>query len=252
LLAYSSIDSRFAQSAIDALNLSLGKGAGSDSLNLEVTLTLKQFKPQHLAKLKVLDIGANIGDYSVEMLNQCPSAVIYCFEPSLETFEILRDRLESNENIKLEQLAISEFEGRALLYSNPEISGLSSLTRRRLDHFGMSMNESQDIELVTLDSWTKLNSVVPDIIKIDVEGHELAVLKGAQKTILKVKIIQFEFGGCNIDTNTYFQDFWYFFQEFKFDIYRISPRGLIKIPEYNENDEFFKTTNYLAINSLFT
>ena len=64
--------------------------------------------------------------------------------------------------------------------------------------------------------------------------------------INKISVIQFEFGGCNIDTRTFFQDFWYFFQDNGFDIYRVSPIGLIKVKKYNERDEIFTTTNYIA------
>ncbi|WP_445778772.1 hypothetical protein [Shewanella sp.] len=45
------------------------------------------------------------------------------------------------------------------------------------------------------------------MIKIDIEGHELSVLKVFGAAIEATKVIQFEFGDCNIDTRTYFQDF---------------------------------------------
>ena len=98
------------------------------------------------------------------------------------------------------------------------------------------------------DYWkTVLNSQQIDICKIDIEGHELDALVGFGEAIKHISVIQFEFGGCNIDTRTFFQDFWYFFQEKGFDLYRISPIGLIHIPRYRELDEFFFiTTNYLA------
>ena len=71
-------------------------------------------------------------------------------------------------------------------------------------------------------------------------------MEGLGDKIGNVRSIQFEFGGCNIDTKTYFQDFWYFFKERDFDLYRISPLGLIRILEYKESDEFFTATNYIA------
>ena len=86
-------------------------------------------------------------------------------------------------------------------------------------------------------------------IKIDVEGHELDVLRGAQKIVAKTKLIQFEFGGCNIDTRTFFQDFYYFFKQADFKLFRITPKGLFQIKEYLEEDEYFATTNYLAVNA---
>ena len=71
-----------------------------------------------------------------------------------------------------------------------------------------------------------------DIFKLDIEGHEIDALKGVGEAINYIKIIQFEFGGCNIDTKTYFRDLWFFFKEKNFDLFRISPLGLIKIINY--------------------
>jgi hypothetical protein len=65
--------------------------------------------------------------------------------------------------------------------------------------------------------------------------------------LAELKIVQFEFGGSNIDTRTFFQDYWYLFTDLNFAIFRISPKGLIRINAYAETDETFSTTNYIAI-----
>jgi hypothetical protein len=82
---------------------------------------------------------------------------------------------------------------------------------------------------------------------LDIEGHELNALKGAKEMINKnaIDFIQFEFGGCNIDSRTYFQDFFYLLKN-KFKIYRILTDGLFEIVEYKETHEVFITVNYLA------
>jgi hypothetical protein len=82
---------------------------------------------------------------------------------------------------------------------------------------------------------------------MDVEGHELEVLQGARRTLEDIRIVQFEFGGSNIDTRTFFQDFWYFFDEIDFQIYRLTPSGPIIVSSYSEQDETFRSTNYFAI-----
>ena len=58
--------------------------------------------------------------------------------------------------------------------------------------------------------------------------------------------MQFEFGGCNIDSWTHFQDFYYFFRDAGFRLYRLGPKGLDLIERYSELDEAFTTTNYFA------
>jgi hypothetical protein len=105
--------------------------------------------------------------------------------------------------------------------------------------FGKSDDKSND------------NTII-DYVKIDVEGHELDVLEGFGSIIDNVRIIQFEFGGANIDTRTFFQDFWYFFTDKNYSLYRISPIGVLPIRKYTELDEFFSTTNYIAVNNKFS
>jgi hypothetical protein len=74
-------------------------------------------------------------------------------------------------------------------------------------------------------------------------------MHGMGKAIHQTRIIQFEFGGCNIDTRTYFRDFWSFFNFHNFKLYRITPFGLERITRYRQSDESFATTNYIAINN---
>jgi hypothetical protein len=85
---------------------------------------------------------------------------------------------------------------------------------------------------------------------MDIEGNELSALRGFGKALQVTKVLQFEFGGCNIDTRTFFQDFWYFFKENNFDIYRITPFGSDPILQYTELDECFTIANYIAVNKI--
>jgi hypothetical protein len=82
---------------------------------------------------------------------------------------------------------------------------------------------------------------------MDVEGNELNILNGAKRMIENdsIDFIQFEFGGCNIDSRTFFQDFFYLLKE-RYRIYRILKNGLYPIDSYSEKYEIFITTNYLA------
>ena len=91
----------------------------------------------------------------------------------------------------------------------------------------------------------KINNKI-GFMKIDVEGHEFDVLNTFGDSINFVDVIQFEFGGTNIDTRTFFQDYWYFFKKNNFQLYRMSPLVLVPVNIYKELDEFFLITNYLA------
>jgi hypothetical protein len=85
-------------------------------------------------------------------------------------------------------------------------------------------------------------------LKLDIEGHELKALNGATQMInsKKIDVIQFEFGGCNIDSRTYFQYFFYLLKD-NYYIYRILKDGLFEMPTYKKTYEIFITINYLAV-----
>ena len=121
--------------------------------------------------------------------------------------------------------------------------------QRNLQHFNISLDKQEKIKVVRLDSWLESQEelISPNILKLDVEGHELSVLSGATEVLKRIELVQFEFGGGNIDSNTYFQDFWYFFKDLHFDIYRLTPRGPMKLSEYSELLEVFRPTNYFAV-----
>lgn len=146
-------------------------------------------------------------------------------------------------------VAVSDKSGNAVLFSNEPGSGLASLTQRRLDHFNIPFDTTEEVKTIRFeDYWADhLKSRDLDLVKLDIEGHELSALNGFGKAIKAIKVLQFEFGGCNIDTRTYFQDFWYYFKEHDFDIYRITRYGAEPIQQYRELDEFFSTTNYIAV-----
>lgn len=72
------------------------------------------------------------------------------------------------------------------------------------------------------------------------------MLKGAVLSLPNIELIQFEFGGANLDARTTFQDFWYFLKEFNYSIFIISCSGIRELEQYSEIDEIYVATNYLA------
>ncbi|WP_406684234.1 FkbM family methyltransferase [Seonamhaeicola sp. MEBiC1930] len=199
--------------------------------------------------LTLFDVGANIGNYSFlmgEVFNK--NHKIFSFEPSKSTFEKLAQSTQQLENISLFNFGFGDKNTSLTLFSNKEMSGLASLYNRRLDHFNISMDIKEEIKIKTIDSFCAENDITQiDFLKLDIEGNELKALNGAKKMLdgHKVDFIQFEFGGCNIDSRTYFQDFYYLLKE-DYYIYRIVKDGLYKINHYKEIYEAFTTTNYLA------
>lgn len=224
-----------------------GKGYGAATIAKEVETATSFFtEPPKLA----IDVGGNIGNYTAELTKAFNGLEIHTFEPSSVNIAKLNDRFGNIVSITVVPLALSDSRGEAKLYADRAGSGLGSLTKRKLDHFNINFDFSEEIKSITFeDYWeNELKSRDIDLVKLDVEGNELKALKGFGAALKSCKVIQFEFGGCNIDTRTYFQDFWYFFVERHFDLYRITPIGCQKIENYAEQDEFFSTTNFIAVN----
>jgi FkbM family methyltransferase len=203
-----------------------------------------------IEKICVFDVGANKGTYSQAVLNHFGTdVVIHAFEPSVHTFRIFEDTLAGKEEVSLHQLALGDQEGELTLHYPEEGAGLASVYNRRLDHFGIQNELTEVVKVRTLDDFCEENKISKiDFLKLDVEGHELAVLKGANRLLTEGRInaIQFEFGGCNIDSRTFFQDFYYLLSP-HFYLYRIVKNGLVPIEAYTEELEIFKTINYLCL-----
>lgn len=196
-----------------------------------------------------VDIGANIGHFTAELRRRTGTVEIHAFEPATVNVEKLRARFSGDEAIAIVPAALSNTTGKATLFSDAPGSPLGSLTRRKLDHIGIGLDVEEMVPTLRFeDYWRdRLGKRRLDIVKLDVEGHELAVLEGFGEAMEHVQVLQFEFGGCNIDTRTYFRDFWHFFSARSFDLYRIAPIGYEYIPEYRETEEFFSLSNFVAV-----
>ncbi|HEX7014373.1 MAG TPA: FkbM family methyltransferase [Cyclobacteriaceae bacterium] len=196
----------------------------------------------------VFDVGANKGSYTKELAAYFKNADIYCFEPSKATFSMLESNVGDIPGVKCCNFGFGKENSEVELYSDAEGSGIASLYDRRLGHLGIAMQIKETISIRRIDDFCKSQGIAQiDFLKLDIEGHELAALAGAGELLeqKKIRFIQFEFGGCNIDSRTYFQDFWYLLSP-TYMIYRIVADGLYPIKRYSETYEIFRTVNYLA------
>ncbi len=227
-----------------------GKGFGMASCAHEVAICASFLSKEPSV---VIDVGSNIGDYAVAVEKRFKRATIHTFEPSSKSREKLRTRLGSKPNLRFHSCAISDSRSTAELWSDTDGSALASLSRRELTHFGIEMNHRESVTVERLDHiWPQFESPIVDWIKLDVEGHELAALRGLGDQLKNTRLIQFEFGGCNIDTRTHWLDFWSFFLEAGWKVHRIAPSGAHQIKRYREIDEHFRTTNFVAVNPTLT
>lgn len=223
-----------------------GKGWGAASVRQEVARAAS-LMGQKEAKL-CIDIGGNKGSYADALTVRFPQSEIIIFEPAAVNVEILTARFGGKRHITIEPYALSNSAGLSQLHSDEAGSGLGSLTKRDLSHMDLVFETSESVETcVFSDYWqNRLGKRPIDLCKLDVEGHELDALQGFGSALKAIDVIQFEFGGANIDTKTYFRDFWHFFGDHGFQLYRISPFCTTPIKRYHERHEAFVTTNFLA------
>jgi FkbM family methyltransferase len=173
----------------------------------------------------------------------------HLFEPQASLHQQLEQVCASLGSARLNRTAVSDSEGEMQLYSDDEGSGMASLAHRNLSHVGLTMRPLQKVQTITLDSYCEQQNIgTVDFLKLDVEGYELAVLRGATGLLhsRRVAALQFEFGGCNVDTRTFFRDFWELLTSRGYQLHRVTPFGLRRISKYREADEYFLTTNYFA------
>jgi FkbM family methyltransferase len=205
----------------------------------------------------VFDVGANIGEYSLLVKRELPAAKVFAFEPALATYQELSKTLAQSDgraDLRACNFGFSDTERELELFSytveGNEVSLLASIDRRLpTQAVRVEVEHSENIQVRTVDGFCAAEDIQRiDLLKLDVEGHELAVLRGARTMLDRgaIQIIQFEFGPANIYSRTFFYDFWTLLAG-QFDIFRIVANGIAPITYYGEHREVFLTTNYLAL-----
>ena len=134
----------------------------------------------------VFDVGANVGVWTILMSKFNPSARIHSFEPNIAIFNLLEVNVKENScgNVALINAAVSDQEG-TVLFEVPmsaSIFGRIVPTKQPIDDDGRFLNAraSQILCLRLADYCRKAGVAEIDFMKIDVEGHELAALRGLQ------------------------------------------------------------------------
>ena len=199
----------------------------------------------------LFDVGANVGEFTLEILEAFRNQqfFLYAFEPSDHASAQLREKVSALPNVQVIQKALGDKETTADLFAPTAGSALGSLHQRDLSQYNISFSPNEKVTVTTLDKFCFENKIDRiHLLKIDVEGYELAVLKGAAAMIERnaIEVIQFEFGGTSLDSRTYFKDFFLLLSP-KYKIYRILPKGLRELPKYSERLEIFQSANYLAV-----
>lgn len=155
----------------------------------------------------VFDVGANVGELTLLFSRLAAGGAVHAFEPAPDAFEALRSAVERERaaNVTLNAAALADRPGSVRLncYDGP-FHAFTSMADRPLADYGVDAGPARpvDVEATTLDAYCEAKGVDRiDLLKIDVEGAELQVLRGARAMLAAKRIgcVAFEFGQTTFD-----------------------------------------------------
>lgn len=123
----------------------------------------------------VLDVGASFGSFAL-MVNYCnPKAKIFSFEPSKESFDILKKNCYNIKNVELIESAVGSVNKSVNFYHDKDYPEGSHISTQDTNQSSLTYQ----VEQITLDSFVKKKKIKKiSLLKIDTEGYESQVLKG--------------------------------------------------------------------------
>lgn len=151
-----------------------------DSLKIWYTLAMKSDV--------IFDVGANTGIYSLLAKSVNPSARIFAFDPVERVHEKLVKNIAINDyDIVAERLALSNYDGQAVIYDDDSEHTYSVAVNKDVSVSDRLLSEVS-INVIRFDTYMRMNGLEGvDLIKIDVETHELEVLSGMGDYLEKFK-----------------------------------------------------------------
>ena len=204
----------------------------------------------------ILDVGANNGQWALELSTYLTErAEVYLFECADYCFPGLELRFPNIPNPHLVKKAVSDHTGTMDFYVTKEASGCGSAYERDDVSIVQYSYDKVVVDTITLDDFCTQKKIERvDFLKMDIEGHEYAALLGATNLLSERKIsaLSFEFGSGNVNSRTFFRDFWELLTKYEYNIYRVIPGGKIspRLKSYSEEFEYFRgATNYIASTS---
>jgi FkbM family methyltransferase len=201
-------------------------------------------------QIHVVDVGANVGRWSTSMMAAASKAGhetdlrLHVFEPDSLAFAQLTKALDGTQ-ARISKTAVSDRPGTSLLHVVAPGAGRNSLYPVP----GTSKTTPEKVGTITLDSYAEQRGVARfALVKIDAEGHDLAVLRGARTLLAehRIAVAQFEYNHCWVVARFFLRDAFEFLLELGYKVGKLTPRGVEFYPGWDADLETFVEGNYLA------
>jgi FkbM family methyltransferase len=207
---------------------------------VEVWMIMQEVTKRQLPRPTVVfDIGANIGEYTLAVLDNIPNALVYSFEPNPNTFISLQNSVGKHSAVRLFKFGLGSHNYTGYISESVENDPSSSIADRdNSDGFPVQVRHLMDVV-----AELKISRI--DFMKIDAEGMDYEILLDARKLIPTIQIIQFEISPKSI-TKCSLKMFFELLSN-THRIYIFTDKGLRHMPEYRYSDESYWGANYAAI-----
>lgn len=197
------------------------------------------------------DVGANVGDWTRALLERLPgneAAVrVFAFEPVASTREILEaslSQLTARSRVTVVAAALSDLAGVRSMFIVADGAGTNSLHTG-----GGGAGRTEEIRTETLDAFCTRESIDHiDLVKVDTEGHDLAVLEGAQGMLGRnaIDAVQFEYNHRWVFGRRFLFDAFGLLSPLGYRVGKVTPFGIEFYDAWHQELETFREGNYLA------
>ena len=185
------------------------------------------------------DLGGNVGDYSREILKHAPACRIIAFEP----LEIYMDSLRFGGRIEAYNLAVGEYCGEVVIHRNQASLNLSSIHRINANTTPIIVHQT------TLDETIRRLGISQiDLMKVDTEGNEINVFRGAAESLAKrvFLYIQFEYGYTYRDAGVTLEEAFRLLKSAGYSMGIIQPEAVIPCTIWDPAWENYEYSNWVA------
>lgn len=215
------------------------------SLRDEEINFIKFIKNYYSQTISLIDVGANLGLYSELFNKDVKTKKTYLFEPLRSCF----NKIPKKENYVLHNICIGASKGEVIFHEALGKETHSSVVNR--EWLYKKPEYSINKKVVPINKLDNLFKEKIEVLKIDVEGYELEVLKGAANLLRdnKIDFIQFEYGGAFEDNFIKLNDVITFLAKYKYSVYEIKDGKFSKIENYIDD---YKWINFYAIRDQLT